>query len=218
MYGRFVYTTCLLLLVVGCDALQGEERGGSDEGSEHARATQGATSGECRNCRVVELKGCYDGDTCRFSTFSKNARLARIDTPEMDGACRSEAKAAKRALLKRLRAASQICVTKTGVGYYDRPLVEVCADGDNVNNWLMDEGYAVDYGKSTCDREDEGSDSDGSDEGASNDESGSGPCHAPDVDCSELDSCEEARRYLCEGDPHDLDGDGNGVPCESLCR
>jgi hypothetical protein len=36
--------------------------------------------------------------------------------------------------------------------------------------------------------------------------------------CSEMASCEEARFYLEECGLSLLDGDGDGVPCESLCR
>ncbi len=207
----FALVACLSIL--GCEPIYG--------GGEESHTTTQTVSGgeaECRDCRSVELQGCYDGDTCRFSTFDSRVRFGRIDTPELDGDCRRQARAARQALLERLRQASSLCVTKTGMGRYDRPIVEVCADGDNVNNWLMDEGYAVDYGKSTCEREEE---SDGDPEGESDEPSPNDddPCSAPDVDCSDLDSCEEARRYLepCDGDPHRLDADGNGVPCESMC-
>lgn len=36
--------------------------------------------------------------------------------------------------------------------------------------------------------------------------------------CSEMTSCEEARRYLKHCGPKNLDGDRDGVPCEKLCR
>lgn len=36
--------------------------------------------------------------------------------------------------------------------------------------------------------------------------------------CGEMLSCEEARFYLTKCGVRSLDGDGNGVPCESLCR
>ena len=36
--------------------------------------------------------------------------------------------------------------------------------------------------------------------------------------CGEMDSCEEARFYLEECGIKRLDGDKDGVPCESLCR
>jgi hypothetical protein len=36
--------------------------------------------------------------------------------------------------------------------------------------------------------------------------------------CREMGSCEEARFYLTRCGLNRLDGDGDGVPCESLCR
>ncbi len=36
--------------------------------------------------------------------------------------------------------------------------------------------------------------------------------------CREMESCEEARFYLQRCGIHRLDGDDDGVPCESLCR
>lgn len=36
--------------------------------------------------------------------------------------------------------------------------------------------------------------------------------------CGEMLSCEEARFYLKQCGVRTLDGGGNGVPCESLCR
>lgn len=37
-----------------------------------------------------------------------------------------------------------------------------------------------------------------------------------DLDCSDFSTQEEAQRYLLPGDPHRLDGDGDGVACETL--
>jgi hypothetical protein len=36
--------------------------------------------------------------------------------------------------------------------------------------------------------------------------------------CSEMTSCAEARYYLTQCGVSSLDGDGDGVPCEALCR
>lgn len=36
--------------------------------------------------------------------------------------------------------------------------------------------------------------------------------------CSEMASCEEAKRYLKRCGPENLDGDRDGVPCEKLCQ
>ena len=42
------------------------------------------------------------------------------------------------------------------------------------------------------------------------------PHCGPKRTCSQMDSCEEARRYHTCG-VTSLDGDGDGIPCESLC-
>ncbi|MEM7399145.1 MAG: excalibur calcium-binding domain-containing protein [Pseudomonadota bacterium] len=36
--------------------------------------------------------------------------------------------------------------------------------------------------------------------------------------CLEMDSCAEARFHLSECGQNSLDRDGNGIPCEGLCR
>jgi hypothetical protein len=36
--------------------------------------------------------------------------------------------------------------------------------------------------------------------------------------CNEMGSCAEARHYLVDCGVGRLDGDGDGVPCEKLCR
>jgi endonuclease YncB( thermonuclease family) len=39
----------------------------------------------------------------------------------------------------------------------------------------------------------------------------------PTLSCRDMQSCEQARRALSECARDDLDGDGDGVPCEALC-
>ena len=39
---------------------------------------------------------------------------------------------------------------------------------------------------------------------------------AHDYDCSDFSSQAEALEYLTSGDPHGLDADNDGIPCESL--
>lgn len=45
-------------------------------------------------------------------------------------------------------------------------------------------------------------------------------CRYDAYNCGDFSSCGQANRVFraCSGDPHGLDGDGDGVPCESLCR
>jgi endonuclease YncB( thermonuclease family) len=46
---------------------------------------------------------------------------------------------------------------------------------------------------------------------------GSGPCAGKRY-CNEMTSCEEAQFYLSQCGLSRLDGDGDGVPCDALCR
>jgi hypothetical protein len=39
---------------------------------------------------------------------------------------------------------------------------------------------------------------------------------AADLDCSDFSTQEEAQEHLLPGDPHGLDGDNDGIACESL--
>lgn len=43
-------------------------------------------------------------------------------------------------------------------------------------------------------------------------------CSADSFNCSDFSSCSEVMSVFnaCPGDPHGLDGDDDGVPCESL--
>ena len=45
-------------------------------------------------------------------------------------------------------------------------------------------------------------------------------CSGDLYNCSDFDSCEKVMEYFlaCPGDPSRLDGDKDGVPCESLCK
>jgi micrococcal nuclease len=42
------------------------------------------------------------------------------------------------------------------------------------------------------------------------------PSSGPDKDCSDFATQAEAQEYLLPGDPHGLDGDGDGVACDLL--
>ena len=45
-------------------------------------------------------------------------------------------------------------------------------------------------------------------------------CNGDLYNCSDFSSCEEVMDYwnACPGDPSHLDGDKDGIPCESLCK
>jgi len=121
-------------------------------------------------------------------------------------------------------------------GYFGRLLVYLYVDGENFNEQLLAEGYARMYDSQFSLREEfatleqeaqasavglwdfqdtdteSGTDSDSSDIEI--------PPLPPDGDynCGDFETQEQAQ-YALEnesGDPHGLDGDGNGVACESL--
>lgn len=43
-------------------------------------------------------------------------------------------------------------------------------------------------------------------------------CQVPKKKCSEMTSCSEAQFYLKQCDVTRLDGNKNGIPCESICK
>lgn len=158
----------------------------------------------------VELQGCYDGDTCRFTGWEESVRLAGIDTPEMDGSCEAAARRAARAVRRVLRSADDIRVDSTGTGYYGRILGRVYADSVYVNRWLVRRGHAVEHGRDTCPP------------GGASAPSDDPPAPSgPDRDCSDFGTRTEAQRFFeraggPERDPHRLDGDDDGAACEGL--
>ena len=121
-------------------------------------------------------------------------------------------------------------------GYFGRLLVYLYADGENFNEQLLAEGYARMYDSQLSLRETfealeqeaqasgvglwEFQDSDtvsGTDSDSSDIEIPPLPPDG-DYDCGDFETQEQAQ-YVLEnesGDPHRLDGDGNGIACGSL--
>jgi len=121
-------------------------------------------------------------------------------------------------------------------GYFDRLLVYLYVDGENFNERLLAEGYARMYDSQFSLREEftaveqdaqaagvglwDFQDSDtGSDTASDSTDTEIPPLPSDgDYDCGDFETQEQAQ-YVLEnepGDPHGLDGDGNGVACESL--
>ena len=118
-------------------------------------------------------------------------------------------------------------------GYFGRLLVYLYVDGENFNERLLAEGYARMYDSqfslreefATAEQEAQATDVGLWDFQDSATESGTDsdmeiPPLPPDGDynCGDFETQEQAQ-YVLEnesGDPHGLDGDGNGVACESL--
>ena len=112
------------------------------------------------NAEVVRV---YDGDTVRvnidlgFGIFIRNTaiRLRGINTPEVRGDSKVEGYASRDRLIAILSSADNTCRVKTikgnERGKYGRILGEIYVGSDekgwtNVNQQLLEEGYAVAYG------------------------------------------------------------------------
>ena len=96
----------------------------------------------------------YDGDTITvdidlgFFTWIKGQtiRLTGIDAPEIRGDERPDGLISANALRVRILDKEVILATqKDSKGKYGRWLATVYLGGENINQWLLDEGYAKPY-------------------------------------------------------------------------
>ena len=190
--------------------------------------------------RVV---GISDGDTLTLLTSDKKrvrVRLAEIDAPEKGQPFAQKS----RQRLSQLVFSKTVTVTTRGKDQYGRTLGKVYVDGTNVNAEMVRSGaawayrdYLTDY--SLVSREAEARKSR---IGLwAQDERQTVPpwdwrngqrrqiseMPAPTVAggrcggkryCRQMASCEEARFYLDQCGVASLDGDRDGVPCETICR
>jgi endonuclease YncB( thermonuclease family) len=88
--------------------------------------------------------------TVHSRNSQKGPRLEDIDTTKIEGSCKERAIKAREELEDKLHSGSQICVRIEETGHYGRYIAEVYVDGENVNDWLMKNDLAVEYGKKTC--------------------------------------------------------------------
>ena len=96
---------------------------------------------------TITIQSCYDGDTCTTTTKEK-IRLACIDTPELKGkrADPIPAKAA-RAYLNDLVEAEEVAIRRITKDRYGRTVVEISKDGVNIQQLLVEKGFASIYEK-----------------------------------------------------------------------
>ncbi len=96
----------------------------------------------------------YDGDTITVDFHlgfgiiikSQKIRLLGINTPEVRGKSKPEGIKSRDALRKRiLNKVVVIRTFKDKKGKYGRWLGEVFIDDENINGWLIQEGYAKEY-------------------------------------------------------------------------
>lgn len=117
-----------------------------------------------------------------------------------------------------------------GTDRYDRLIAVIHSESRNVNRWLVEQGHAWEYDRYSSDPALSGLEREARQEdrglwAAKNpvppwewrqlSHSGTGN----DRDCSDFSSQAKAQRFYERqkpGDPHRLDGNGDGVACESL--
>jgi len=108
------------------------------------------------NYRIDAVRSVYDGDTIRvdldlgFGVILRNQaiRLKGIDTPEIRGVKdKAPGYAARDALENRLKTADTLFIRtyKDRKGKYGRWLGELFENGENINVWLVQSGFAKVY-------------------------------------------------------------------------
>lgn len=105
-----------------------------------------------KECKVIKV---YDGDTITVAAFLKGdpecykfqVRLNGIDSPEMRGLNENEK---KHAIVSRDALSGEILdqivtLDVKGNEKYGRVLADVIHNGTNMNDWMIQKGYAVKY-------------------------------------------------------------------------
>ncbi len=94
---------------------------------------------------TIIIDHCYDGDTCT-STKGEKIRLACIDTPELRGkrANPIPSKAA-RDYLNGLVAGEEVSIRRITKDRYGRTVAELSRNGVNIQERLVDKGFASLY-------------------------------------------------------------------------
>jgi endonuclease YncB( thermonuclease family) len=170
-----------------------------------------------------------DGDTITVS--GRSVRLQGIDAPERGQPHGQAATEALRAAVLDERVRLEL----RGNDRYGRLIAVVYRDDRNINRWLVRQGHAWEYDRYSDDpamvRLEKAARAD--DRGVWAGDSPvppwewrqghprpqGGESAEPDRDCLDFSSQRSAQRFFeanRPGDPHRLDGDGDGVACESL--
>lgn len=170
-----------------------------------------------------------DGDTIEVGV--RDVRLQGIDAPESDQPHGRRAAATLEAAVLRERVELEIRDTDR----YGRLVAVVRHDGRNINRWLVAQGYAWEYDRYSDDPalgklEGEARAADRGLWAASSPippwewrqgrpRPAGDDSPEPDRDCSDFTSHRSAQQFYeahQPGDPHRMDGDGDGRACESL--
>lgn len=179
-----------------------------------------ALGGEAVVTRVI------DGDT--IEAGGRDVRLQGIDAPESAQPHGNEATAALAGLIRNRRVRLDI----RGTDRYDRLIAVIYSEGRNVNRWLVRNGHAWEYDRYSDDQalgrlEREARQADRGLWAAANpmppwdwrQRQRSKASGITDRDCGDFSTQAEAQRFYERhrpGDPHRLDGNGDGAACESL--
>jgi endonuclease YncB( thermonuclease family) len=190
--------------------------------------------------RVVSVT---DGDTIKVLSAKNTQTTIRLDGVDAPEKSQPFGGASKKALAKKI-ADRDVLVLSKEKDRYGRTIGVVMLDGRNINREMVAEGYAWAYLKYLTDQRliELESEAKASKRGLwalqpdqvqapwewrsarrsgqaisnTNNAPIDGQCGQVRT-CSEMTSCHEARFYLSKcGFP--IDGDGDGVPCESICR
>ena len=99
------------------------------------------------NIQNINIESCYDGDTCT-STQGEKIRLACIDTPELRGA-KADPVPAKEArdYLNSLVSGRDVDIRRITKDRYDRTVAELSINGINIQQIMVQKGYAKIYSK-----------------------------------------------------------------------
>lgn len=193
-------------------------------------ATAQVEPGQTFTARVVEVT---DGDTYdvrRSAGGEVTIRLHGVDAPETSQPYGSAATRAAR----RYVSGENVRVEVEEIGRYGRAVARINVQGGDLGAMLIRDGYgwyyeqyapgATEYARLQRQARNANrglwSRPNPTPPWAWRDRtSGPGETSVEDRDCSDFDTQPEAQRsFECHqpGDPHNLDGDGNGVACESL--
>ena len=95
----------------------------------------------------VSIKSCYDGDTCTTSK-GEIIRIACIDAPELKGKKANPVAAKKsRDYLNSLIEGKEVNIRRITKDKYKRTVAELYKNGANIQNDLIEKGFAVIYAK-----------------------------------------------------------------------
>jgi endonuclease YncB( thermonuclease family) len=183
-----------------------------------------------------------DGDTVMVLRDGKKikVRLANIDAPESDQAFGKES---RQALVDKVLK-KQVHVNSQAIDSYGRMIAELSVDGHSVNEEQVQNGMAWEYSHFHRNKRYLSLNKDAQQAHRGLWAKSSKPIspeqwrkthlsktHAMKADssarvnaacgkkhlCSQMKTCEEAKIYFLQCGVQTLDGNGDGVPCESLC-